>query len=255
MLKEIFSRINCNIGTAIAFIVGLTVQHLFELYFNKISRLRYSISKSLLGVSGRDNYFGEVQVLYNKQPVKNLFSYRLNLVNTATKDFKDLELTLWCDLDSTILISSATKTNTINVLSLSDKYIEERKNITEDNKKLMWSRRPYIIPVLNRDDSVIFSCLITSENKDGPGVYLNCEHPGLKIEANFIQPELFWGENKNLGAFYGFFITVIISLFVVYYLQSKVTIALLVFLLGAFCLIPGVIVLKIARKVRKILRG
>lgn len=254
MGKEIFDQISYYVWPALTFIAGLIVHHLFELYTNKIARLRYSISKSFLGVSGNDNYFGNVQVLYNNQPVENIFLCKLYLVNTTNRDFKDIEITLWCDLDSIILISSANKTGTINTLFLTTAYINECQNITKDNEKLVWSRRPYVIPVLNRDDSVIFSCLVTNRKKIEPGIFLNCEHPGLKIEPNFIQPELFWGENKNLGAFYGLFITAITSMFIVRYLQSKVAIALVVFLLGAFCLIPGIIALKIVKKLRKLLR-
>ena len=92
------------------------------------------------------------------------------------------------------------------------------------------------------------------EDKAQPSIYLDCDHPGLKVEANFIQPEIFWGENKNLGVLYGLFITAIVSMFVVYYLQKKVVIAVIVFLLGAFCLLPGVIALKILNKIRKFIR-
>lgn len=254
MGKEIFDQIGCYVWPALTFVAGLIVQHLFELYTNKIARLRYSISKSFLGASGNDNYFGKVQVLYNDHPVENLFLCKLYLVNTTNRDFKNIEITLWCDLDSIILISSANKTGTINTLFLTAEYIKECQNITKDNEKLVWSRRPYVIPVLNRDDSVIFSCLVTNRKKTEPGIFLNCEHPGLKIEANFIQPELFWGENKNLGAFYGLFITAIASIFIVHYLQSKAVIALVVFLLGAFCLIPGVVALKMVKKLKKLLR-
>lgn len=253
-MGELFSKIGSNIWYAVTFIAGLVVQHLFGLYINKIAKLRYSISKSFLGASGSDNYFGSVQILYNRNPVENLFLYKLNLVNTTNKDFKDLEITLWCDINSTILVSSASKFGTINILSLVDKYIEESKNITTQNEKILRSRRPYIIPVLNRDENVIFSCIVTNENKADPGVFLNCEHPGLKIEPNFIQPEVFWGENKNLAVFYGFFISAFASAFITYYIHSKIIISILAFLLGSFCLIPGIMALKLGEKIRKTLR-
>ncbi|HOX41607.1 MAG TPA: hypothetical protein PK263_05455 [bacterium] len=254
MIDKIIERVGCYAWPAIAFVAGLIAKHIFDIYANKISRLQYSISKSFLGASGHDNYFGKVQVLHNDRPVENLYLCNLTLVNTSNKDFKDIEITVWCDTNSIILVSSAFKSGTINPLLLTDKYIQECQNINEQNLALVWSRRPYRIPVLNRDDNVVFSCLVTGIAKTQPNIYLDCEHPGLKVEANFIQPEYFWGENKNLGALYGLFISAIVSIFVVYYLQSKVLIAVIVFLLGALCLLPGVIALKISKKIRKIIR-
>lgn len=254
MIKEIISQIGCYALPTLTFVAGLITKHFFDLYKNKISRLQYSISKSFLGASGQDNYFGKVQVLYNDRPVENLFLCNLNLVNTSNKDFKDIEITVWCDTNSIILVSSAYKSGTINPLLLTEKYIQECQNITEQNVRLVWSRRPYLIPVLNRDDSVVFSCLVTSVNKAEPSIYLDCDHPSLKIEANFIQPQLFWGENQGLGALYGLIISAIISLFIIYYFQSKAIVSLIVFLLGAFCLLPGVIALKVLKKLRKLIR-
>lgn len=253
-MEGLINKIGLNIWSAGIFIAGLIVQHLFELYFNRVAKLRYSISKSFLGASANDNIFGKVQVLYNDKPVENLFLYKLNLVNTTNKDFKDIEITLWCDLNSTILVSGANKSDTINTLFLTDECVAELQNSTKADDKLVRSRRTYAIPVLNRDDNVIFSCIVTNENKANPGVYLNCEYYGLKIEPSFIQPEMFWGENKNLGVFYGFFISAVASIFITYHFQSKVIISLFVFLLGSLCLIPGIIVLKLGRKIRKILR-
>ena len=118
-------RIVNYIWPAVTFIAGLFAKHLFDLYKNKIARLQYSINKSFLGASGQDNYFGKVQVLHNDRPVHNLYLCNITLVNTSNKDFKDIEITVWCDTESLILVSSAYKSNTINPLLLTEKYIQE----------------------------------------------------------------------------------------------------------------------------------
>ncbi len=254
MLKEIIGKIECYVWPVISYIGGLVTMYFFDLYKNKISKLQYSISKSFLGASGQDNYFGRVQVLYNDGPVENLYLCNINLVNTSNKDFKDIEVTVWCDVDSIILVSSAFKAGTINALTLTQLYIEECRNITQQNVRLVRSRRPYVIPVFNRDDSVTFSCLATNPNRAEPNIYLNCDHPGLKIDPTFVKPQLFWGENQSIAALCGLFVVAIISILVTYYFQSKVIIALVIFLLAAFLLIPGVITLKVLKKIRKLMR-
>jgi len=251
---EILNSLRNYIWSALAFVAGLVTKHLFDLYRNKISKLQYSISKSFLGASGHDNYFGNVQILYNNNPVQNLFLCTITLVNTSNKDFNNLEITVWSEVDSLILVSHANKSNSINPLSLTQSYIQECQNITDQNVKLVWSRRPYLIPVLNRDDSVTFSCLVTNPNKTEPNIYLNCEHSGLKIEPTFVKPQLFWGENQGIAALYGLFVTAIGSIFIANCIESKAIVTLIVFLMAAFLLIPGVITLKIVKRIRKMIR-
>lgn len=253
-MKEILTQFGKYIWPALTFVAGLVVKHIFDLYRNKISRLQYSISKSFLGASGHDNYFGKVQVLYNNNPVQNLFLCTITLVNTSNRDFNNLEITVWSEVNSLILVSHANKTGSINPLSLTQSYIQECQNITEQNVKLVWSRRPYIIPVLNRDDSVTFSCLVTNPNKVEANIYLNCDHPGLKIEPTFVKPQLFWGENQGVAALCGLFVTAIASIFIANCVESKAIVTMIVFLLAAFLLIPGVITLKLLKKIRKLFR-
>ena len=230
------------------------VKHYFFLFKNKIPKLRYSINKSLLGVSGYYNYLGKVQVLYNNTPVENLYICHINLVNTSHKDFKDIQITVWSELDSMILVANAQKFETINPLRLTEQYIQEAQKITSANEKLIWSRRPYFIPVLNRDDNITFSCLVKNEKGKEPNIYLDCDHPGLKMEANFIQPQLFWGENQSISALWGLVISAVLVIPVLYSIQSKIIAAIIVFILGAFCLIPGVLFVKLMKKLQKIIR-
>ena len=65
---------NQFIGPSIGFLLGLVTKYIFDIYTKKISKVRYSINKSFLGISGEDNRFGKVQIIYNDNiPVKNLY--------------------------------------------------------------------------------------------------------------------------------------------------------------------------------------
>jgi len=252
--RQILQKIINYIVPGITFILGLITKHYFDLFKNKLPRLQYSINKAILGSSGHDNYFGEVKVLYNDHLVENLYLCNINLVNTSNKDFSNLVITVWSDLGSIILNSYALKSNSINPLKVTEDYIKESKNITTSNSTLIWSRRPYNVPVLNRDDRINFSCLVTNTKRTEPNIYLACEYTGLKLEANFIQPQLFWGENQKLSALWGLAITAFLTIPVIYFIQSKIIIAIFVFILGAFCLIPGVLFLKLLKQFNKIIR-
>jgi hypothetical protein len=252
MVKEtIFSG---YLWPAITFVLGLITQHLFGLYKNKIAKVRYSINKTFLGVSGEDNIFGKVQVLYNNIPVKNLFLCNITLINTSNKDFKDVTITAWCDTGSILLISRAHKSSSINSLNLTQEFLQEAAKNMGNNPSLFLSRRPYAVPVFNRDDNVIFSCLVTNDKGAEPNIYLDCEHEGLRLEPSFVRPLTFWGENQTHGAWCGLIICALLSLMVVNYIQSKFAMAIVVYFLGALCLIPGVIYLKIVKRLKKIIR-
>lgn len=238
--------------SGIAFILGLLVKYYFDLYRNKISKLQYIVTKAFLGASGADAFFGKVQVLYNNQPVQNLYLCNINLINTSNKDFKDVEITVWCDLDSIILVSNAQKLNTIKPLQFTSQYWEEYKN--NNNKNLISTRREYNIPILNRDDSVIFSCLVTNIKTAEPQIYLDCNHQGLKIVPNFIPPRLIWGEHQDIAILWGIIISTLLIIPVFYFIQSKIISIIIVFILGVFSIVPGIIILKLIKKAKSLFR-
>jgi len=247
--------INSYILPAATFVLGLITKHLFDLYRNKISKIQYSINKSFLGVSGEDNRFGKVQVIYNDNiPVQNLYLCNIVLVNTSNRDFNDIEFTVWCDTDSLILISHAHKTNSINPINLTQQFVDQFTSQLQVNPNLVMTRRPYVVSVLNRDDSLTFSCLVTNNKGQVPNIYLDCEHEGLKLVPNFIQPQLFWGENQAVAAWCGLIICAIFAALLSCFITTKWLLIPTVYLLGALCLIPGVIILKVCKRIRKLLR-
>ncbi len=247
--------LNKYLWPAIGFILGLFTKHIFDLYKNKISKIQYSINKSFLGVSGEDNRFGKVQIIYNDNiPVKNLFLCNITLVNTSNRDFKDVEFTVWCDVGSLILISHGHKTDSINPLNLTQKFLIDFQNNLQTNPNIVMTRRPYTVPVLNRDSSITFSCLVTNTNGQEPNIYLACEHEGLKLVPNFAKPPLFWGENQTVGAWYGLIICAFVAWIISSYIESKLLLIGAVYFMGALCLIPGILVLKISKIIKKIFR-
>ncbi len=254
MDKETLLKLMRYIIPGATFILGLLVRYYFDLFKNKIAKLRYEINKSFLGASGHDYYFGKVQVLYNDRPVQNLYLCTINLVNSSNKDFKDVEITVWCDVDSIILVSNAQKYGSIEPLKFTSQYLQQCQNVTERNKTLVWTRRIYHIPVLNRDDNITFSCLVTNSKGREPGVFLNCDQQGLKIEPTFVKPQLFWGERQDISALWGLIICALFIAPVVYFTPSKILVAIMVFIMGAFCIIPGVLIVKLSRKIKSLLR-
>lgn len=253
-MNENLEKIIKYILPAITFVLGLIAEYCFYLFKNKIPKIRYSISKSLVGMTKNDAIFGSVKVLYHEVLVENIYFCNIFLVNTSNQDFKDLELVLWSDQESTLLSSTAAKTNTISILELTEKYINKLSAATPQERINIWKTRPYSVPVFNRDETINVSCLVTNEKGKEPNVYLDCNHPGLKIEANFVKPELFWGEDKGISSLWGLVASGIILIPILYYIPSKITVTIIAFFLGGLCILPGVLVIKAFKLLKKILR-
>jgi hypothetical protein len=238
----------------VTFVLGLIVNYYFNRITNKIPKLKYKINKSFLGISAQDNLFGKVQILYNDVPVENLFLCTLNLENTSRMDFKDLEFTVWCDIDTIILVAHASKMGKIDPLALSDKYLNEWNNINEQNGKLILSKRIYYVPVFNRDEIISLSCLVTNLGKKEPGIYINCDYPGIKVEADFAKPNLFWGENRDAAVLWGLLLSGLILIPIIFFPPSKIFVGICGFIIGVFCIIPGLLFIKFGRKIKALIR-
>jgi hypothetical protein len=238
----------------VAFLIGLAVKHAYDLWRTKISRLRYSIHKSFLGASEDDQLFGSVQVLYNSHPVHNLYMVKIMMRNSSNQDFERLEMLLWCDTGSLILMSHALKQGSVEPIPFSDDYQKEFEGITDQNANRVMSRRKYSIRVLNRDDVVEFSCLLTNRQRAEPNLYLECERTGLKLEPTFFLPPQFLGENQPAAALTGTLVTAACLIPIIIFIQSPTYVAIISWLAGVLCLLPGVVVFKLARIFRKFIR-
>jgi len=254
ILNQEMKKILTIILPGITFLLGLIVTHYYELFKNRMPKLKYRINKFFLGATTQDNLFGKVEVLYNDNSISNLYLCSLDLINTSNKDFQNVELTVWCDTNSIILVSHATKHDSIDLIKFTQDYYEEIRDVQEDDLWLVYGKRPYIFPVINRDDHINFSCLVTNKEGQEPNIYLCCDHLGLKIEANYVQPQLIWGESQALVAMWGIFIAALITVPVVAFIKSQIIIAIMIFFLCTFCIIPAVLLLKFLRFIKKIFR-
>ena len=241
----------------ITFLLGLLTKHVFDLWKNRLPRIKYRIYKSFLAASSQDALFGSVQVLHNNHPVRNLYMVKIVLQNSSNKDFKDVPMLLWCDSGSMILISYGVKIGSVEPLEFTKDYndlIANVNNMNVQQVQQVLSRRKYLIPVLNRDDIIEFSCLLTNTEGKEPNLYLESSREGLRLEPTFIQPQLFLGEPQSTAALLGLFATGILLIPIVYFGTSVVWISAISWLAGAFCLLPGVFILKMVRWMRKIVR-
>ncbi len=242
--------------TSIAiFVVGWIANRYYEQYKNRIQNIMYSVNKTFLGVSANDNLYGNVEILHDGSPVENLYLCDIIVTNTANKDFEKLQIKVWTvSADNIILRSYAGKKTSPDIISLTEEYTKQANdpNIAHDDP--IWSNRVYDIPVLNRDDIVTFSCLVSNNKGEEPNIYLACEQAGLKLKQDYSQTQFFWGENHVHCTIYGVIISAILMIPVLYFVSSKIIASVVIFILGICCMLPGVLILKMMRKIKKSMR-
>ena len=165
-----------------------------------------------------------------------------------------MQIKLWCDSDSDIIVANGKKINTIQLLNFTDRFNNVMDNFRNrgENSFEATTSREYLVPVLNRGEILEFSCLTTNINGDLPYVSVDCSHSGLKVNYKENPPALFWNEPQHICAYWGLIITILILVPLMILLESKMAIGLISFFLGAFLIIPGAIIVKLKKKIENL---
>jgi len=113
----------------------------------------------------KTQFFGSIEVLYNKAPATNLWLSTLQITNTSLQDFKEVPLEITARNNASLL----NETLMVNDTYPNDIYWEENykqqlsrqegEEATDFQVKLYRSARKYKIPVINRNDKLTFTYL------------------------------------------------------------------------------------------------
>ncbi|MFP5385131.1 MAG: hypothetical protein ACLGHN_03580 [Bacteriovoracia bacterium] len=221
--------------------VGIFLKHIWEKIRSRITFLNYSVWHQSLGTSISDNLFGNVQILYNDNPVSRLYFSTLVLENHSSRDFENIDINIYCDQDSSILISHGYIEFSPNALKFTDEYEATLRQAQTDPS--VWinaiKRRDYKIPVINRGDIIKFQLLITNTIKQ-PEIYASCDRAGIKMKYA-INMKDFKGETAKHCTWIGSIIALILCWPLIKYTPSEyLFIAIIVgTLLGLFAMFLG----------------
>jgi len=230
------------------FLLGLLARLVWDKYQNRISQITYNVKHSFLGISGEDKLYGSVSLLYNQTPVQNLYISTMVIRNESQRDLTDVELNVYGAKEDIFLVSYGIKSNSVKPINYADEFTELMKS----SSQRITNQRDYLVPVFNRRETIEISCLITNSVGAQPLLGLTCDHKGIKVVYKTEPQSLFWGESQALCAWWGLLISGIFLFPAIYYLKSGITIGIISFLLGAFLIIPGAVLVKIAKKVSNI---
>jgi len=237
---------------SITLIIGIILKHIWDKYINRITKLKYSIWHNYIGSSIDDVKFGSVKLLYNDSELKNLYSSNVIIKNETGKDLSDIELNISCDNQSLILVSHGRNVNSIKELEFTEKYSEIINNNNPNDATYIYTRRDYVIPVINRGDTIEITLLTTNYAKQKPFLFVTTEHKGVKLKYYIEQIKLM-GVSQSHSTIIGLITSLIICTPIYYFIDSKLLIIALILLNGWISSLYGVIILKTSNWLKRII--
>ncbi len=238
----VFSGIACTI-------LSLVIRQII----NKRGAFTYFVNQIMVGISTDDKAFGLVQVTWNGTNVANLYLSTVELSNNSLKDFENITISV-CSNDTILLNERTEVVDTTHILKWTQEYsqllaVPSGGQPTDAQWELHSSRRDYLIPTMNRGQTVRLHFLNASKKPEPPIIFLDVLHKGVKLIYHVRQPLLF-GIPRNTAAFVGLALGMIFTTIVALSTKNIWFVGFSCFLFGALEVLPGVFLIKVWRKLR-----
>lgn len=237
------------------FFGGMVATVIAQRILNKRSLFTYFVNHQRIGISAEDQIFGTIKVTLNGNDVTNLYLSTVELTNQSVNDFQDIEVRAYSN-DTNLLTERAEIVGTTRAIAWTEQFREQLhvKDGTKPSKQqqdLFYTQRHYLVPILNRGQTVRLTFLNDAKLQVQPSVWLDVLHKGVRLQFR-VPKNLIWGVEQTQATLIG--AVAVLALIVTLYFTVKVNIVLAVmfFLIGLFSQIPGVLIIKAWRKIRDI---
>lgn len=240
-MDELFNNITKLGWAVIASVITLIAYIILEKFKSRRSLFSYTKTFNPIGTSINDNFYGNIKIVYNDTSiVQHLNLVSLKITNISNRDFENVTLKCWVDVNSNILSANAFHDQYLTQIELEKNHIENRKRkISEiddynenknpdepepkyisDNYNFILKNITWNIPVWNRGDSATFNCLIENTLGETPLLMHPIEKRSVKLIEGKTSHEI--NADRGKGALlYGYVIYIITVVFILF--QSSVS--------------------------------
>lgn len=205
----------------ITFIIGSFFTLLFSKIQNKTLKIIYSVWTNRIGLATDDPIFGSVRVLWQNNPVRNLYLSTITIENATDRDCENFEVKLYTENKTTLLTEHSIILDTPYILEWSSSFkkkleIPEGGDVAPSQLNIYNHQREFFIKVLNRGQKIQISLLSTRPDDDiTPEIFISTQTKGIEIKRvnkpYIILYEIF-GVPINVALFRGLIILFIISI-------------------------------------------
>ena len=222
-------------------------------WLNRRALFTYSVFHSQIGSSAEDAIYGSVKITWNNNPVAHLYLSTVELTNQSTKDFESITVRVFT-YNTLLLVEKTEVVGTTRVLEYTEDYKRQIKVVTggqptESQFDLYGHQREYIVPTINRGQTVRFEFLNAPGSNEQPSIWLDILEKGVKLK--FTPPQgQFAGVPQPTAALVGTLVGLILVALMLIYVSNPLTAAILSYLIGLLVLLPGAFAIKGYQKIR-----
>jgi hypothetical protein len=237
---------------------GVLLTLLTQYILNKRGLFTYSVRHDRIGVSADDAVFGSVRVTWNGNPVRNLYSSTVELINYSMKDYENVIVRAFTN--DTVLLTERTEiVDTTQIANWTAEFsasltVAPGQQPTQAQIDLHGIRREYLLPIMNRGQLVRFHFLNAAKTQAGPSIWLDVLHKGVKTKFRPARPEIL-GVALTTSIWIGMAIGLVFLIVLIKFIPILWLAALLAFVYGLFAQIPGIFLVKVWRWLRESLGG
>lgn len=258
------------ITALISLIIGLYL----ERFKTRLVFLKYRLLFQPLATSTQNDYWGNIEVLYNGQPTKHLNFITIEIKNDSNVDLQNVDVEIWVDTNSQILGHSGNYVESGNAIYLEQAYYSHFNSVIESHKQdtiqkhndpqhitpkelidqIRWifSNKKFILPVLNRHDSIRLNLLVENFQGQVPEATVSVLHQSVKLLKEQEQAE----KDKKLGIgmiIWGIIIFIMSVVIVARFFTTAMTPLIIVGIIGSFYLLIGLIIHKVIEFIKYLL--
>lgn len=180
--------------SALSAIAGALLGNLIAVLRRRIKTLEYTVAHTRIAFSANDAIFGSIQVTWQNHNVTNLFSSRVELANQTGVDLTNVKVKVYTG--DTLLLGQRTEiAGTTHVPKFTEEFakqleVQPGQGPTADQFNLYNHTREYAVPILNRGQRVLLTYLTTTPNTEGPSVWLEVLHQGVRAQYKPLVPQV-----------------------------------------------------------------
>ncbi len=170
---------NSYLSGVILTILGLILGFIFSRITNRLTQIKYWVRTTKLAISADDGIHGRLEIKHQDVQLKNFYFSNIRLRNESHTDLENVRIAFFVGKDVLILTDYIRYNSSISRISYSPEYSEV---LNQPNNPLIFTRREYILPVLNRGQEVHLELTLThGEHAQSPVIYGSCLHRGVKL--------------------------------------------------------------------------
>jgi len=244
----------------ISLAIGALITMVMTRLLGKTARLRYSTRTDRLAIAADDPIFGSLRVSWQNQAMRNLHMASVEIENTSTRDFENVEFKVYTANETFLLNERTSVVGTPYIVNWSDAFrtslaVAPGASLSDAQWNIYYHSREYRVPVLNRGQVLQLSYLCTRPNDDAiPAVFVSTQLKGATLKYQF-RSNLVLGVPVQLAIGRGLVVASLVVVACALSLRSVWVASGISLVAGLCALLLGAVEYKAERWLRRLLAG